>query len=159
MSTRLYHRVCDDKGLCYDVDAGFDGFEDDGVLDFAAGCQHARSATVAREILEMVADLARRGPTDEELAKARRRNAWEIQAMEDAPDEMAGLYAGSVLFDRFETAEMRLAANLAVNAKQIQELCAEVVQPDRLNAVAVGLLENGEDKRFLDVVKSFKGPA
>jgi len=159
MSTRLYHRVCDDKGLCYDVDSGFDGFEDDGVLDFAAGCLHSRSSTVAREILEMIGELARRGPTDEELAKARRRNAWEIQAMEDAPDEMAGLYAGSVLFDRFETAEMRLASNLAVSAEQIQRLCAEIVQPDRLNAVAVGLLEDDEDKRFLDVVKSFKGPS
>ena len=31
MSTRLYHRVCDDKGLCYDVSAGYDGYEDDGV--------------------------------------------------------------------------------------------------------------------------------
>ncbi len=159
MSTRLYHRVCDDKGLCYDVDAGFDGFEDDGVLDFAAGCQHARTSTVAREILEMISELAQRGPTEEELAKARRRNAWEIEAMEDAPDEMAGLYAGSVLFDRFETAEMRLAANLAVSAEQIQRLCAEIVQPDRLNAVAVGLLEDDEDRRFVDVVKSFKGPS
>jgi predicted Zn-dependent peptidase len=159
MSTRLYHRLCDDKGLCYDVDAGFDGFEDDGVLDFAAGCLHQRTPVVAREILEMIGELARRGPSEEELAKARRRNQWEIQSMEDAPDEMAGLYAGSVLFDRFETAEARLAANLAVSSERIRALCEEIVQPERLSAVAVGLLERDEDKRFLDVVRGFKGPA
>ncbi|NVL73389.1 insulinase family protein, partial [Escherichia coli] len=39
MSTRLYHRICDSKGLCYDVGASFDGYEDDGILDFMAGVQ------------------------------------------------------------------------------------------------------------------------
>jgi predicted Zn-dependent peptidase len=51
MSTRLYHRICDSKGLCYDVGASFDGYEDDGVLDFMAGVQHARTSVVTQEIL------------------------------------------------------------------------------------------------------------
>ena len=37
MSTRLYHRLCDARGLCYDVSAGYDPYEDDGVVDVAAG--------------------------------------------------------------------------------------------------------------------------
>jgi predicted Zn-dependent peptidase len=157
MSTRLYHTLCDDRGLCYDVDAGFDGFEDDGVLDFAAGCQHLRTSVVAREILAMITELAQRGPTEEELAKARRRNAWEMQSMNDSPDETAGFYAGGILFERFESAEQRVATNAAVSAERIRRLCEEIVQPDRLNAVAVGLLENDEDKRFADVIRGYKG--
>jgi predicted Zn-dependent peptidase len=75
MSTRLYHRVCDDKGLCYDVSAGYDGYEDDGVVDFAAGVQHARAAVVTGEILGMLSELAENGPSEDELAKAKRRHA------------------------------------------------------------------------------------
>ena len=32
MSTRLYHRLCDSRGLCYDVSAAYDGYEDDGIM-------------------------------------------------------------------------------------------------------------------------------
>ncbi len=157
MSTRLYHRVCDSKGLCYDVGASFDGYEDDGVLDFAAGVQHSRTSVVTKEILELLVDLAKNGPTEAEVEKARRRNTWEIQAVADSPEELAGFYAGGYLFDRFETPEARLAANRAVTPKRLREMAELLAQPDRLNVLAVGLLEDGEDKRLEDVVKGFKG--
>ena len=49
-------------------------------------------------------------------------------------------------------------ANLAaVTAKQVQAMAARVAQPDRLNVVAVGLLENGEDRRLTDLVKGWPG--
>jgi predicted Zn-dependent peptidase len=157
MSTRLYHSICDDKGLCYDVGAGFDGYEDDGVLDFAAGVQHMRTSVVTREIVDMLVRLAKEGPTEEELAKARRRNAWETRQLWDSPDELGGFYTGSILFERFETPEARLAGNSRVTAKRIQELCQLILTPERLNVLAVGLLENDEDKRLADVVRQFKG--
>src|SRR6185295_18659578 len=42
MSTRLYERICDSKGLCYDVGALYESYEDDGVFDVAAEVQHER---------------------------------------------------------------------------------------------------------------------
>ena len=158
MSTRLYHRICDSKGLCYDVGASFDGYEDDGVLDFMAGVQHARTSVVTREILELLCDLATKGPTEAELDKAKRRNAWEMRTVFDSPEELAGFYAGGLLFDRFETPEARLAANTAVTAKDLREMAQLLAQPDRLNVLAVGLLDDGEDERLEGVVKGFKGP-
>ncbi len=158
MSTRLYHRICDDKGLCYDVSANFDGYEDDGVLDFAAGVQHARTSVVTREIVDLVCDLATKGPTDEELAKAKKRNAWEVRSMYDSPEDLAGFYAGGLLFGRFQTPEERLAENAAVTSAQLRAMAETVAQPERLNVLAVGLLDDGEDKRLEDVVKGFRGP-
>jgi predicted Zn-dependent peptidase len=158
MSTRLYHRICDSKGLCYDVGASFDGYEDDGVLDFAAGVQHARTSVVTKEILDLLCDLAKNGPTEAEVEKARRRNVWEMQTLADSPEELAGFYAGGLLFDRFETPGARVAANAAVTPKRLREMAELLAQPDRLNVLAVGLLEEDEDKRLEDVVKGFKGP-
>ncbi|CAN5700381.1 pitrilysin family protein [soil metagenome] len=157
MSTRLYHRVCDSKGLCYDVGASFDGYEDDGVLDFAAGVQHSRTSVVTQEILDLLCDLAKHGPTEAELEKARRRNAWEMQSIVDSPEELAGFYAGGYLFERFETPEARVAANAAVTTKRVREMAELLARPERLNVLAVGLLEDGEDKRLEDIVKGFKG--
>jgi predicted Zn-dependent peptidase len=158
MSTRLYHRICDSKGLCYDVGASFDGYEDDGILDFMAGVQHARTSVVTREIVELLCDLAKHGPTEKELDKAKKRNAWEVRTIFDSPEDLAGFYAGGLLFDRFETPEQRLAANSAVTPTRLREMAELLAQPDRLNVLAVGLLEDGEDDRLEDVVKGFKGP-
>lgn len=155
MSTRLYHQVCDDKGLCYDVSASFDGYDDDGVLDFAAGVQHARAAVVAREIMKLLAELARTGPTEDELAKAQRRHGWDMRAMLDSPEELAGFYAAGLLFDRFEPPEERAAKNAAVTRADLRALAEWLAQPDRLNVLAVGLLDDGEDRRLEDVVKSY----
>ncbi len=107
MSTRLYHRICDDKGLCYDVSAGYDGYEDDGILDFAAGVLHSRASVVTREILGVLEELAEKGPDDEELAKAKRRHAWDLRGLADSAEDAAGFYAGGLLFDRFEDVEQR----------------------------------------------------
>ncbi len=157
MSTRLYHRVCDDKGLCYDVSAGYDGYEDDGVIDFAAGVQHARVAVVTREILAMMEELAEKGPDDEELAKAKRRHAWDLTAMADSAEDAAGFFAGGLLFDRFEDADQRRASMAKLTKEDVRDVARILARPERLNVVAVGLLENGEDRKLTDVVKGWKG--
>jgi predicted Zn-dependent peptidase len=157
MSTRLYHRICDDKGLCYDVSAGYDGYDDDGIIDFAAGVQHARASVVTREILAMVEELAKDGPHAEELEKARRRHAWDMTAMLDSAEETAGFFAGGLLFNRFETPAERLSSLAKITRDDIRDVARLLAQPARLNVVAVGLLENGEDKRLTDVVKNWPG--
>jgi predicted Zn-dependent peptidase len=157
MSTRLYHRVCDDKGLCYDVSAGYDGYEDDGVLDFAAGVQHARVAQVTREILAVLEELAERGPDDDELAKAKRRHAWDLAALADSPEDAAGFFAGGLLFDRFESIDERQGSLARVTRESVRDVARQIAQPERLNVVAVGLLENGEDKRLTETVKGWRG--
>lgn len=158
MSTRLYHRVCDNKGLCYDVSASYDGYDDDGILDFAAGVQHARAAVVTTEITSLLAELARTGPSDEELEKARRRHLWDMRSMLDSPDEVAGFYGVGMLFDRLETPEQRAEKNAAVSREDIRALAELLAQPDRLNVLAVGLLDDGEDRRLEDVVKGYAAP-
>jgi predicted Zn-dependent peptidase len=155
MSTRLYHRICDARGLCYDVTAGYDGYEDDGVVDFAAGVQHSRVAKVTTEILTLMRELATDGPTDDELVKARRRHAWELAAMTDSAEETAGFYAHGMLFGREPTLEKSNRAFADVTKEDVRLLAAKLCEPSRLNVVAVGLLEDDEEKRLRDVIANW----
>jgi predicted Zn-dependent peptidase len=157
MSTRLYHRLCDARGLCYDVSAGYDGYEDDGVVDVAAGVQHKRAAMVTQEILAMFVELARGGPSDEELDKARRRIAWDTRAMTDSGEETAAFYAAGLLFDRFAAPEQHVAELTRVTANDVREATRQLARPERLNVVAVGLPDDGEDDRLADVVEGWTG--
>ncbi len=157
MSTRLYHRLCDARGLCYDVSAGFDSYEDDGVIDVAAGVQHKRAALVTREILTMFEELAARGPTVEELETAKRRTVWDARALADSAEETSGFYASGLLFDRGSSPEQHVEELARVTLDEVRQAAQRVSQPDRLNVVAVGLLDDGEDKRLEDVVKGWQG--
>ncbi len=156
MSTRLYHRICDDKGLCYDVSAGFDGYEDDGIIDVSAGVQHARAVAVTREILTMFSELAESGPTEDEIAKAKRRYAWDLRAMLDSAEEVGSFFGVGTLFDRFDPPEARLATMLGVARDDVHAAARLVAQGDRLNVVAVGVLSNTEAKRLSDVAKGWQ---
>jgi predicted Zn-dependent peptidase len=77
--------------------------------------------------------------------------------MHDSAEEMAGFYAGGFLFNRVETAEQRRASLAAVTREQIRDVARMLSQPDRLNVVAVGLLDDGEDKRLAEVIKGWQG--
>jgi len=157
MSTRLYHRLCDARGLCYDVSAGYDGYEDDGVVDVAAGVQHKRAARVTGEILAMFEELGREGPTADELEKARRRIVWDARGLIDSAEEISAFYAGSALFQRGSTPQEHVDQLVRVTASDVRDAARRLSQPERLNVVAVGLLDDGEDARLEDVVAGWSG--
>jgi predicted Zn-dependent peptidase len=157
MSTRLYHRLCDARGLCYDVSAAYDCYEDDGVIDVAAGVQHKRAALVTREVLAMFEELAREGPSAEELEKARRRIAWDASALSDSAEETAAFYAAGVLFERFSTPQDHVAELSAVRADDVREAARQLARPERLNVVAVGLAGASEDTELQELVLQWQG--
>jgi predicted Zn-dependent peptidase len=156
MSTRLYHRLCDARGLCYDVSAAYDSYEDDGVIDVAAGVQHKRAALVTSEILAMFDELAREGPTADELEKARRRIVWDVNALGDSAEETAAFLASGLLFDRSTTTEAHVAELLTVGAADVQEAARQLARPERLSVVAVGLAGADEDSALEDLVAGWR---
>ncbi len=156
MSTRLYHRLCDARGLCYDISAAYDCYEDDGIVDVAAGVQHKRAALVTREVLAMFEELAREGPTGDEIEKARRRIAWDVRGLADSAEESAAFYAAGTLFERFTTPEEHVAELVGVSAGDVREAARQLARPERLNVVAIGL-QSGEDTELADFVQGWSG--
>jgi len=155
MSTRLYHRICDAQGLCYDVSAAYDGYEDDGIVDLTAGVQHARAAHVTSELLSMMTELAKNGPTDEELEKARSRRLWELSAAQDHAEELGALFGLGVLFRRLQTPRDLYERLAKCTRDDVVRVARALVRPERLAIIAVGMLEGGEDRRLKNVVKKF----
>jgi predicted Zn-dependent peptidase len=154
MSTRLYRRICDERGLCYDVSAGYDGYEDDGVLDFSASVANERAGEVVSEILRLMKELAEHGPNERELDRARKRAKWDTEGLRDLPEDLGGFHAGSILFARKTTPEARLEENLSVSAEQIRALADKLLAKERLSVVCVGHLANPD--ALEDSVRSFQ---
>jgi predicted Zn-dependent peptidase len=155
MSTRLYERICDRLGLCYDVSGMFEAYEDDGVVDIAAGVQHDRANVVVREIFALLRELSETGPREDELAKARDRHLWSVHAMLDDAEAMAGFYGLTALADIARTAEERHEELARVTADEVREAARMVFRPDRLSVVAVGLLRPSEEAKLEKAIRSF----
>jgi predicted Zn-dependent peptidase len=155
MSTRLYERVCDRLGLCYDVSGMFEAYEDDGVIDVAAGAAHDRAERVVHEILSLLRELGEHGPRPDELAKARDRHGWSVEAMLDDPEGMAGFYGLAALAGIARTPEARHEELTAVTCEDVRAAAREVFRADRLSVVAVGLLRSAEQARVRKLVQQF----
>jgi predicted Zn-dependent peptidase len=156
MSTRLYERMCDEKGLSYDVSAAFEAFEDAGVLDFAAETQHARTADVTDEMLRLASELAAHGPTDAEIDKIRSRARWHTRGMLDDASGLAQFLGLAQLATVAATPDARCEQLCAVTREQVRDAAQKIFQPDRLAAIAVGVLTRAEQKRVEKVVKAFR---
>jgi len=155
MSTRLYERICDRLGLCYDVSGMFETYEDDGVLDVAAGAAHERAFVVTREIFTLLKDVAAHGPTDEELEKARDRHAWSIEAMLDDAEAVAGFYGLAALAGIARTPADRHEELSRVTREDVRAAAEAVFRADRMSVVAVGLMEELDERKLEKLVKAF----
>jgi len=137
-STRLYHRVCDERGLCYDVSALYESHEDVGLFDFAADCSHENTPEVLEEILGIVRDLAHDGPRDDELSKARARLGFQLDAMRDSAADLGAFYGFSELAGLSRSPTARLRELERVPRAAVQRAAARVFRADRLALVTVG---------------------
>lgn len=155
MSTRLYERICDRLGLCYDVSGMFEAYEDDGVVDIAAGVQHDRATVVVREIFALLRELAETGPREDELAKARDRHLWSVEAMLDDADATAGFYGLAALADITRSPEARHEELARVTVDDVRDAARAMFRPERLSVVAVGLLRASEEAKLEKTVRSF----
>jgi predicted Zn-dependent peptidase len=155
MSTRLYERICDRLGLCYDVSAMFEAYEDDGVLDVAAGAAHERAVQVGKEIFDLLRELATDGPTAEELGKARDRHLWSIEAMLDDAEAVAGFYGLATLAGIARSPAARHEELARVTGDEVRAAAQAVFRADRMSVVAVGLLSEAEERKLERAVRAF----
>jgi hypothetical protein len=123
-------------------------FYDNRVLDIAAETQHERAEQVTKEILGLLRDLATEGPSAEELQKALDRHRWSVEAMQDDPSSVAGFFGLGTLTGLARTPEARHDDLAKVSRDEVRDAAHAIFRPERLTAVAVGVLRDAEQKRL-----------
>jgi predicted Zn-dependent peptidase len=149
LSTRLYEHICDRRGLCYDVAAIYEAYEDVGLLDLSADSANERAAEVLAELFNVVNRLRDEGPSQEELDKAKRRHTWQLGMILDDPEEVASHFAMSELSGTLQHPAERREQLAAVTREQVIVAARELFAPGGLNVVAVG----AQNKRNRDKLR------
>ena len=155
-STRLYTRLCDERGLAYDVGAGYEATEDAGLLHVGCGMAHTEAETVLREILGVVRSLRDDGPTKAELEKAKARHRWGLDDMLDDAGEVVDFLADSTLRGAARTVEERRAQIDGVTRDAIRTAAERLFRAESLSAVAVGLQSKRSRAKIERLVRTFE---
>jgi predicted Zn-dependent peptidase len=156
MSTRLYQQICNDLGLCYDVSAYYETWQDCGAVEVAASCTHDRAPDLLAELLELLRRLRDEGPSDSELQVARNRHRWQIQQLLEDPAEIANFYGLARLMGLAPTLQARLEEVEAVTIDQVRAAARRILAPSGLSVVAVGQQQKKAQARMQRLISTFK---
>lgn len=144
LATRLYHRICDQRGLCYDVAGHFETYADSGLIEFSAETGHVRAAPVLTELLSIVGELRTQKPSVDELQRAKQRHQWQTLMMTDTAEEMVEYLAIEEQAGRRRSSEERLAEIEAVTPDDVRAAANTWLTPSNLCVVSVGLLKKSQ---------------
>lgn len=143
MSSRLFIEVRERRGLCYDVRAMAESYEDIGLMTIRAGLDGKRVTEAAEAIFAEVEKMVTSGVTEEELRYAKDNIAGSIKlALEDSADR-AEFYGRQELYDgKVETEEERMRTIEAVTKEDVLRVANEIFNNKRLTVAAIGPYEN-----------------
>ena len=128
MSSRLFQKIREEKGLAYAVSSGHQGFVGTGQFSIYAGCSPENAATVLAITREQIDDLLDRGlrPDEVDRAKGHMRGTLAI-AMDDPGAVMSHIGKSELMLGSVMTVEDMLARIDAVSAEQVLDVARAVL--------------------------------
>jgi len=110
MSSRLFQEIRERRGLAYSVYAFSSGFSDAGVFGAYAGCLPSKVDQVLELTLASLADVARDGLTEEELARGKGQARGSIVlGLEDSGSRMSRLGTADLVLGELPSIDEALA--------------------------------------------------
>jgi predicted Zn-dependent peptidase len=143
LSTRVHRTICEERGLAYEAFAGNDTFEDCGVFDFGASVEHKKAPQLVETVLELIEDLRRHPPSEEEVEKAKRRYLWDLRTVRDDPEDAAHFVGCSALFGIPERLGTMAEQVGRVTPTDIQRAAQGSLDPKSVYLTCVGVLDEG----------------
>lgn len=148
MSSRLFQRIREERGLAYSVCSSLSSYSDSGILKICVGTTPDK----AREVLQMTSDilseLREGGIADDEVSLARewiRGNL--LLSLENAECRMSRMAMNEMFLGRIEPPGETLRRVDSVTPSRVRELAAEMLRRENFSLAAVGDLP--EEARLL----------
>lgn len=139
MSSRLFHRVREELGAAYYVNASSDLYSDHGYLAAAAGVDHKKIDIVLKAILEEFARFTLEKVPDEELARAKSHFSGRLFLGLEGSDDLAGFYGGQEIIKRQILSPEEVAAKInTVTGDEIMSVAKDIMKNSGLNLAVIG---------------------
>jgi len=137
MGSRLFEEIREKRGLCYSVWAIDHAFSDMPILQLGSGLESAKCVEAYTRMREIVDDLRRHGPDEQEVQRARAYAAGRLVLAFENTNAVARYGANQeIVFGESIDPDAAIAALDAVRSEEVQAVGAGVA--DDLAVACVG---------------------
>ena len=145
MSSRLFQRVREERGLAYSVYSFVSSFSDSGYTGIYAGCLPGKVSDVVQVCRETVAEVMRSGLTDEELQRGKGQvKGGVVLGQEDTGARMSRIAKGELLYDEIPSIDEVLERIDAVDHDDVRDLAGRLLGDEPTYAL-IGPFDEGVD--------------
>jgi predicted Zn-dependent peptidase len=138
MGSRLFDEIREQRGLCYSVWAADHALADASVLQLGAGLESSKCAEAYQRMREIVGELHRDGPTEEEVGRARAYAAGRrVLAFENTNAVARHAATQAIVFGEEIDPDRAIAALDAVTFDEVADI-ARAVDPESVAVSCVG---------------------
>lgn len=128
LSSRLFQRIREERGLAYAVHSSAESFADTGVFAVFAACHPENLAEVTTLIREVLAEVAAAGITSDECARAKGAlHKGLVLGLEDAGSRMNRIGSSELDYGYHRSVAETLARIDAVTPEQIGDMASDLL--------------------------------
>ena len=139
VSSRLFQKVREEKGLTYSIYSYHSGYTDTGLFGIYAGTSPKSVDSVIAIILEQINNIKRHGVTDEELSRTKQQIKGSILlGLENVSSRMNRLGKSEISFGRIITPEEVVESVLNVKNELIIDTARRIFQADKFSLAVIG---------------------
>ncbi len=139
MSSRLFHRVREQRGLAYEIGSQVKRFRDTGVFSVNAGVEHKKLLPCMRVVLTEISRIRRESVTPREFEQAVEYLTGQILfSLEDTVDHMCWIGESEMLLGRIEPAERVLFHLGKVGRPDVRHAARSILRTNRLSLALIG---------------------
>ncbi|MBR4007629.1 pitrilysin family protein [Fibrobacter sp.] len=153
-ASRLMTRVRSDEGLAYHISsrAGND-YRDTAMISISLQTKVESAAFALKLVFEEIEKLAKDGPTEEELAMAKKTLVESLPGLFDSPSSTAAIFAGDELLGKSPDHYLDYVKEInAVTADQVKAMIAKYYAKDKMTISVVGPVSKLESLKPFTVV-------
>ncbi len=148
MSSRLFQKIREDKGLAYSVFSYPSSFEDCGLFSIYAGSKPGNLKSVAELIMEEINSVKDKGITEEELydSKEQLKGSY-ILGLESTSGRMISIGKSELLLEKTYSPAEILEKIDKVDMESVNSIIKHIFDMENMGAAVIGALESGTDIR------------
>lgn len=139
MSSRLFTEIREKRGWAYYVKSDLAAFADTGLISFSAGVKKDKLGESVKLILDEMKNIAKDGPTEEEMDRAKRNLRGHLAIGLENSFEVATYLAEDIFYeDKVRQPEEIIKSWNKVTAREVQEVATKVFASDRIGLSVIG---------------------
>lgn len=153
-SSRLFHRMRDELGMCYYTKAEVDASSDRGTFYVRSGVGNKRALEAVEVIMEEFKKLRDEEISEKELKKAKEFIIGNFSTSHETSEDFAQYFGFQELMKEeiLKPAEV-IKKIRAVTAKDIQKVLKQIMKPENLNLALIGPFTKRDEAKFKKLLK------